>query len=66
VDCAFEGLGLRRIFAHHFGRSPASGRVMHKIGMRHEGTLRQHTTKWGMIDDLEVYGVLRGEVTDTA
>jgi hypothetical protein len=39
---------------------------MLKIGMRHEGTLRPHTTKWGMIDDLVVYGVLRGEVTDTA
>ena len=34
---------------------------MDKVGMRHEGTLRQHTVKWGTIDDMQVYGVLRGE-----
>jgi RimJ/RimL family protein N-acetyltransferase len=61
VRYAFEALGLRRVFAYHFGRNPASGRVMHKIGMRREGTLRQHTIKWGAIDDLEVYGLLRAE-----
>ena len=66
VRFAFDVLGLRRVFAQHYGRNPASGRVMHKIGMRHEGTLRQHTVKWGTIDDMEVYGVLRGEVADGA
>ena len=63
VRFAFDVLGLRRVFAQHYGRNPASGRVMDKVGMRHEGTLRQHTVKWGTIDDMEVYGVLRGEVT---
>jgi ribosomal-protein-alanine N-acetyltransferase len=63
VRFAFDVLGLRRVFAQHYGRNPASGRVMHKIGMRHEGTLRQHTVKWGTIDDMQVYGVLSGEVT---
>lgn len=63
---AFEALRLRRVFAHHFGRNPASGRVMEKIGMRHEGTLRQHTIKWGTIDDLEVYGLLRADATAEA
>ena len=62
VRFAFDVLGLRRVFANHFGRNAASGRVMQKAGMRHEGTLRQHTVKWGTIDDMEVYGVLRGEV----
>jgi [ribosomal protein S5]-alanine N-acetyltransferase len=62
VRFAFEVLGLRRVFANHFGRNAASGRVMQKAGMRHEGTLRQHTVKWGTIDDLEAYGVLRAEV----
>jgi [ribosomal protein S5]-alanine N-acetyltransferase len=61
VRFAFEVLHLRRVFANHFGRNAASGRVMQKAGMRHEGTLRQHTVKWGTIDDMEVFGVLRDE-----
>ncbi len=34
--------------------------------MRHEGTLRQHIIKWGTIDDLEVYGVMRDEWRESA
>src|SRR2546430_6629313 len=42
----FETLSLNRIYAMHFARNPASGRVLQKLGMRHEGTLRQHVKKW--------------------
>ena len=42
-------------------RNPASGRVMEKVGMRHEGTLRQHVVKDGQLDDLELYAVLRND-----
>jgi ribosomal-protein-alanine N-acetyltransferase len=66
VRFAFEDLRLRRVFAQHYGRNPASGRVMQKAGMRHEGTLRQHTVKWGVVDDMEVYGVLREEWRESA
>ena len=66
VRFAFDVLGLRRVFAQHYGRNAASGQVMHKIGMRHEGTLRQHAVKWGTTDNMEVYGVLSGEVADGA
>jgi ribosomal-protein-alanine N-acetyltransferase len=58
---AFAGLGLRRVHATHMTRNPASGRVMAKIGMRHEGTRRQHLLKLGRFEDLELYGVLRSE-----
>ena len=58
---AFEELGLNRVYACHLTRNPASGRVMQKIGMRHEGRLRQHVKKWGQGEDLETYGVLREE-----
>jgi [ribosomal protein S5]-alanine N-acetyltransferase len=61
VDFGFEGLRLNRIFAHHFVRNPASGRVMQKIGMRHEGRLRQHIRRWGRFEDVDEYGVLAGE-----
>ena len=61
VDYGFDVVGLERIFAHHMTRNPASGRVMRKIGMLHEGTLRKHVFKWGEFEDLEMYSILKGE-----
>ncbi len=61
VDYGFAELKLNRIAAQHLVRNPASGRVMQKIGMRHEGTLRQGTVKWGIFEDLEIYAILRSE-----
>lgn len=63
IGHGFENLGLRRIFACHFGRNAASGRVMQKAGMTCEGTLRQHLMKWDEPVDLVFYGVLREEWT---
>lgn len=57
----FEDLGLRRIFASHFKHKPASGRILKKIGMQHEGCQRQHLLKWGQFVDSELYGILRQE-----
>lgn len=57
----FGPLGLQRIYAHHFARNPASGRVLEKIGMREEGVLRQHVVKWGERQDLRCFGILRSE-----
>lgn len=65
VRFALTDLGLRRVFARHFSGNPASGRVMQKIGMRHEGTLRRHAVKWGEVHDLEMYGLLAGEPIGT-
>jgi RimJ/RimL family protein N-acetyltransferase len=58
----FNSLKLNRIYALHFTRNPASGRVMQKIGMHHEGTLRQDIKKKDQFEDLEVYGILRSEI----
>ncbi len=57
----FDVLELNRIQACHFVRNPASGAVMRKIGMRYEGTLRQHVVKWDVPEDLAMYSVLREE-----
>jgi [ribosomal protein S5]-alanine N-acetyltransferase len=57
VDYAFEGMQLHRIFALHMTRNPASGRVMQKIGMKKEGTLKEHRYKWGKYEDLAMYGM---------
>ena len=59
VACAFATMGLVRVHAHHFTRNPASGRVMQKIGMRHEGSRRQHAQKADKLEDVELYGILK-------
>lgn len=58
----FRALGLHRVHAAHMSRNPASGAVLRKLGMRHEGTLRGHLLKWQMMEDLEVWGVLEDEL----
>ena len=57
----FEVLRLNRIFATHLSRNPASGKVMQKIGMRHEGHMRQAAKTWGKFEDLEYYGILKSD-----
>jgi RimJ/RimL family protein N-acetyltransferase len=41
--------------------NPASARVLERVGMRHEGTLRQRVEKWGARRDLGIWGMLRTE-----
>lgn len=61
LRCGFTMLGLARIHSCHFGRNPASGRVLRKLGMQREGLRRQHVKKGEKLEDLEVYGILRSE-----
>jgi RimJ/RimL family protein N-acetyltransferase len=63
VQFGFEALDLNRIHARHFTRNPASGRVMQKMGMRYEGTLRQEILKNGEFLDTACYSILRSEYT---
>ena len=58
IEFGFRRLSLHRIYAHHFARNAASGRVMEKAGMRHEGTLRGHFFRWGAPEDVAVWGIL--------
>ena len=60
LEYGFGELGLRRIHGRCLSRNPASGRVMLKIGMQHEGCLRGHCLKWGIYEDAELYGLVRG------
>lgn len=57
----FEDLGLHRVFASHFKQNPSSGRILVKLGMRHEGCQREHLRKWDQFVDSELYGILRQE-----
>lgn len=61
VQFGFEVVGLNRIFATHYAHNPASGRVMQKIGMSYEGTMRGHIVKWDKSVDLLIYAILRSE-----
>lgn len=60
-----QDLGLHRIFAQHFARNPASGRVLEKIGMQYEGHLRDHIKKWSHYEDVLIYGMLASELVNT-
>ncbi len=59
LQYGFNTVKLNRIYSYHLSRNPASGRVMQKIGMTHEGTAPQHTKKWDKFEDLEQYGILK-------
>jgi RimJ/RimL family protein N-acetyltransferase len=61
VEYGFTNLGLHRIHAHYFSENTASSRVLEKIGMRHEGQLRNHFQKWNRYIDVEVCGILAEE-----
>jgi len=61
VAYGFEKLGLNKVFAGAFADNPGSWRIMEKVGMKHEGTWRQHAMRDGRFVDLAYYGVLREE-----
>ena len=61
IQFGFDDLNLNRILAYHFTDNPASGRVMQKVGMTYEGTLRQHVIRFDDFKDLACYGLLREE-----
>ncbi|WP_409302770.1 GNAT family N-acetyltransferase [Peribacillus sp. SCS-155] len=61
IQLGFENLNLNKIFAASFTDNPGSWRIMEKVGMKHEGTLRQHVVKWGEPIDLSYYSILKEE-----
>lgn len=61
LEYGFGVLELNRVHAAHFTRNPASGAVMRKLGMLHEGRMRQHVLKNGVFEDIEKYAILRSE-----
>ena len=55
----FRTLKLHRIEAMHFTDNPASGRVMQKCGMQHEGHLRERVNCKGVFRDVEMWAILQ-------
>jgi len=61
LDYGFRALALNRVHATHMARNPASGRVMIKLGMKHEGVMRQHAKKGDRYEDMVLYGIMAEE-----
>lgn len=58
---AFENLELNKIFATYFLYNPASGKVMEKVGMKYEGTLREEYFHDGKFCDVDRYSILKSD-----
>lgn len=61
LEFFFTEVSVNRICAGHDVNNPNSGRVMRKIGMKYEGTLRQSGKNNQGIVDMANYSVLREE-----
>ena len=59
IGFLFDEVGFNRIEADHDPNNPASGRVMQKSGMRHEGIMRQAGLSNQGIIDVSRWAVLR-------
>lgn len=55
----FNTLHLNRIWTFYIEGNEASRRILEKIGMTYEGTLRKHIKKNGVFRDLNYYGKLK-------
>jgi RimJ/RimL family protein N-acetyltransferase len=58
LSLGFGTIKLNKIFARAITSNPGSWRIMEKIGMTYEGTLKQHETRWGQYFDIVYYGML--------
>lgn len=61
IRFAFEEMRVNRIEAMHLTGNDASGRVMQKLGMRYEGTLRKKVFTKGRYWDCLIYSILADE-----
>ena len=61
MDWSFETWPIRRFYATASVRNTGSWRVMEKIGMQREATLRMHREDQGAPADEVWYGILRDE-----
>jgi len=61
LSYGFKERDLNRIHAHHMTKNPQSGKVMQKMGMSYEGTLRQHVMKDGKYQNLAIYAITKDQ-----
>jgi len=61
VNWGFTVLDLRRIHASHLDGNERSRGILDKLGMQHEGMLREHVLHRGEWCDLHLWGILSPE-----
>ena len=62
IDYLFNKVGFNRIQLFHLVDNLASGKVMIKCGLKHEGILRQYGVKnTGEYSDTAIYSILKSE-----
>lgn len=61
LQFGFGEMNLHKISGVCMSRNPASRRVMEKLGMRYEGTLRDDLLKDGVFCDIDRLSILREE-----
>jgi RimJ/RimL family protein N-acetyltransferase len=59
MEFAFQVLKLERTYAKYYPENEASSRVMEKMGMKYEGTMRHEIYKNGKFYDMSYYGIIR-------
>jgi RimJ/RimL family protein N-acetyltransferase len=59
IKYGLSTMNLHRIFAFHYTRNPASGKVLEKAGMKYEGTMKSHIRKWDKYEDIAFYGIVK-------
>jgi [ribosomal protein S5]-alanine N-acetyltransferase len=61
LEFGFKELKLNKVYAQSFTDNPGSWRVMEKIGLKYEGTLKQHVYRFEKFYDLAQYGLSKEE-----
>lgn len=61
LNFLFDWVGFHRVEARHDKNNPKSGRIMQKIGMQYEGTMRAADVNNQGICDMVQYAILREE-----
>jgi len=59
VDFAFQNPRCERLQAYHFTRNIGSRKVLLKLGFQYEGQRQAAIRKWGRLEDIQLYGLLR-------
>ncbi|MBD8038567.1 GNAT family N-acetyltransferase [Solibacillus sp. A46] len=61
LNLAFNTLGLERVFSESDTRNAASSKLMSRLGMTHEGTMRKNHMIRGTLVDSVYYSILKEE-----
>lgn len=61
ISFGFIELGLNRIWASAISRNEYSKKVLEKVGLQKEGTLKQHRLLGNTYEDVDVYGLIKAE-----